>query len=1795
MVRIGYIVGDCGNISYRDVSDIGGMMKKLLFILFSVYELFATTYTVDANPSCWFGGWCRSCTGSSQYESTIQSALNKTHNGDTVEICSGTYNESPSISNSNIILKGVDGQAIDDVIVNGTGITINKQDAMIKNLKVISSSYGIHGSWQGQGEHTFEDLSIESSNHGIYLERGNVQTFKNISITTSSGYGIYTASNVNGDHTFSDINITSYESSILVSKGGVSYSHLILSSSTNRGLDLRNSNSKAITIIDANITSKNEGVYTARDAGGDHVLRGLTVVSEGTSIYLARGFLEISDVNITSQNRGIDASTYVAGTINNAIVNVTSGSEYGIYLRYGDSVALKVTNSTISSNSYGLYVGRSSSLNVDNVCINSAARGIYLPWDVYNAVIKNSRIENTSEWDLLLEGNPSSPASITGNCFYSSNKAKSNNSAHVFSGNYWDGHSGGTYTSGNVVDTSPLASCPISSCESGTTPSPTPTPLAEYRFDECNEASGLEDTIGDHNASVVGTAQIAQNDGEINSGVSVGSYSGSSSDAAVDTTINVKNDIGNSGTITFWYRSNSDWVGGGVRTLYDATEGAGSNNKYFYLTLGNDGKLYMGLEDTSDDDFQYYTTALSHFANEWVHITATWDMSADMMQLYVNGVNVLERTFSSNGSLGTLDTLYFGDNRNTYISAHKPSGYDGESGNGTFDEIKVYTSVLDATHISAIYSYELSGKNYDGSERNASTCSSYTLVSEYRFDECSYNETASEVKESINALHGTSHSGVTLEKNSTTLGGICSSAKFTDATKSSVTISTDALLAFSDAITMSAWIKRSSIDNRLQNIYTHGQWDNALRIQDDNRLLFQLNVGGSTQSLYSTTLLNDTNWHYVGATYDGSVMRLYIDGVEESTLSVSGTIGATNSFYTIGNEQIDTSYGFNGNIDELKVYNGALGSSDIATVYANESAKKQYDGTLRTCGTCTTNCFIDTFDTGTLNKNWLIIKNDNYTPNVQNGMFYLTDNTGNVATGVSLDKSFPAADNYIVIEFEHYAYNGSGADGITVTLSDANVRPITGAYGGSLGYAQKDSQSGFAGGWMGIGIDEYGNFSNPNDGNKVGGTGRVPDSIAIRGSESQSYPFIAGSATLSPGIDNKNSTTPSYGHKYRISIDTQNGKNIVTVERDTGSGFSVISGLNEVDATQQATAPENYILSFTGSTGGSTNYHAIDFLKMDAIDCGELSEYDDNGTSYAFDVRDTFRSGSDYTISTKIVEESFDLTIVEKNTTDFNGSICAIVWDSGNDTNVSDWEKVNFSGTEKNVTLSVNEAVKSAYVRLQYSQSSLSCPMSGDYNETNSSDRFAVRPKAFSIDTNVTTAKAGENFRLEINATADNRDYSVGYNEQNGSSFLFTYGESNLSCQTGNLQTISSPLSFSDGQVVLDINYSEVGKLEFNITEEMLSCSERFAAIDCNDKNISGYWNSDTDVSITETVHSLVVTPYKIVITELSPPTSSNAKSWLYMADQADFNVSMSYQLTAQSKGNAITRNFDESCSVESIDVTFDLNTSRLFEAGNELNCTLVLNENVYGMFQTTDKNITLTIPTSDIVRGESNVSMSFNFNRPYNTPQNPITLGIEEINATTSFDKDIFVVGDEFIFYYVKLLLKDVITTEDSVESVIRFLVYQEDESQSTSYLTRHTLNWYLNSDHESTDGKIVDIFVSQDYTEVNSSSLSDSGDVSIGNFSNGEQTLTITRGGMLEDNYAVIHLLLDKKTLGEWGWVSRYEEYNVTSGSNCNAHYCMEYTYQENSNNAEVGGGTYEGSELNTSKPSVGVKIFR
>ena len=268
-------------------------------------------------------------------------------------------------------------------------------------------------------------------------------------------------------------------------------------------------------------------------------------------------------------------------------------------------------------------------------------------------------------------------------------------------------------------------------------------------------------------------------------------------------------------------------------------------------------------------------------------------------------------------------------------------------------------------------------------------------------------------------------------------------------------------------------------------------------------------------------------------------------------------------------------------------------------------------------------CYQDSFvgvNAGGIDPSWNILASVGYTPTPVDvsgsTRFRLTDTGTGRAGGVSKDFPIPST-GVIQFEFVGYAFGGTGADGIAFVLSDWDVSPVIGPTGGSLGYAAVPPSNGFAGGWLGIGIDEFGNYSNAGLGLN-GGPGAVPDAVVIRGSGSGTtgYKYLDGTSSLSPIIDSNTS-----GHRYRITVDTSNEVNAyVTVERDTGGGYiTLINAYDVLSDGDQAALPSQFRLSMVASTGGSTNNHDFSELVVTGSDCDSITNLQVTNTAAVLD------------------------------------------------------------------------------------------------------------------------------------------------------------------------------------------------------------------------------------------------------------------------------------------------------------------------------------------------------------------------------------------------------------------------------------------------------------------------------------------------------------------------------------------------------------------------------------------------
>ncbi len=80
------------------------------------------------------------------------------------------------------------------------------------------------------------------------------------------------------------------------------------------------------------------------------------------------------------------------------------------------------------------------------------------------------------------------------------------------------------------------------------------------------------------------------------------------------------------------------------------------------------------------------------------------------------------------------------------------------------------------------------------------------------------------------------------------------------------------------------------------------------------------------------TVLSKETWHHIAMTYDGSQVRVYIDGSLDHSSGLAAGAIADNDLNVFIGGMPGSGWNFKGNIDEVRIYNRALAASEIASL-----------------------------------------------------------------------------------------------------------------------------------------------------------------------------------------------------------------------------------------------------------------------------------------------------------------------------------------------------------------------------------------------------------------------------------------------------------------------------------------------------------------------------------------------------------------------------------------------------------------------------------------------------------------------------------------------------------------------------------------------------------------------------------------------------------------------------------------------------------------------------------------------
>jgi concanavalin A-like lectin/glucanase superfamily protein/type IX secretion system substrate protein/Big-like domain-containing protein len=165
------------------------------------------------------------------------------------------------------------------------------------------------------------------------------------------------------------------------------------------------------------------------------------------------------------------------------------------------------------------------------------------------------------------------------------------------------------------------------------------------------------------------------------------------------------------------------------------------------------------------------------------------------------------------------------------------------------------------------------------------------------------------------------------------LQGGAAGAYYFDGVNDFIKVGNIDLLNFTDAITISCWIRPENLLSGKESfILSHGSWQNRWKISMvSGKVRWTLKTLATIKDVDSSFGLIDNESYHVTATYDRNYALLYIDGKLDSFEVLSGNINLSPTDFLIGKMLPDdkNAYNYRGLIDEILVYDYALSPEDV--------------------------------------------------------------------------------------------------------------------------------------------------------------------------------------------------------------------------------------------------------------------------------------------------------------------------------------------------------------------------------------------------------------------------------------------------------------------------------------------------------------------------------------------------------------------------------------------------------------------------------------------------------------------------------------------------------------------------------------------------------------------------------------------------------------------------------------------------------------------------------------------------
>jgi hypothetical protein len=307
------------------------------------------------------------------------------------------------------------------------------------------------------------------------------------------------------------------------------------------------------------------------------------------------------------------------------------------------------------------------------------------------------------------------------------------------------------------------------------------------------------------------------------------------------------------------------------------------------------------------------TISATNSTGTWYHVALTYDSTSVI--LYRNGVGATPIATGSTGGV-VITGLRVGSQTNIINPSY--SGY--QSADCTIDDLRIYNTALTAAQVQSVYS-----------SQGAPAPSRAMPLPKLAWD---FNGTTTDY---VSGVVPTTTTGTPTY----VAGKYGQAIQFTNSAGSAPTqrLAYPVSLSSSSGITASFWVQFNTYNTGFQTPFSLGDSSSYLNIFGTSVIYLYWQRGSNSVQASPGFSYSTGTWYHIALCYSAQTVTLYINGVGTvGTLYIGGTpsgtnVGADTTFTAAYAGSQNTSLAFNGLVDDLRIFDRALTSAQVQSIY----------------------------------------------------------------------------------------------------------------------------------------------------------------------------------------------------------------------------------------------------------------------------------------------------------------------------------------------------------------------------------------------------------------------------------------------------------------------------------------------------------------------------------------------------------------------------------------------------------------------------------------------------------------------------------------------------------------------------------------------------------------------------------------------------------------------------------------------------------------------------------------------